>query len=137
MIGEVGKDSRIIIIKEAVRVKVPVKSEDMEFRRETTIQSGADEKKVVIPERWHNAFSVDKVLVNRNFYGVLEADPGKTITATVQVFEKTVGDRKFTGLDIFKANGARPTCTLKSLELGVGEAYPIQTSKKFICFGYR
>jgi len=131
MIGQVGENSRIIVIKEAVRVKIPKESEDMEFREETPIESGE-----VIPERWHNAFSIDGVLVNRNFYDFLDGDLGKERTATVQVYEKIARGLKYTALDIFREfNGARPTCTLKFKEQSVGEAYPIQgTYNKFICF---
>jgi len=130
MTGQVGKDSRIIIIKEAVRVKVPKESEDMEYRQATPIESGE-----IIPERWHNAFSIDGVLVNRNFYDFLDGDLGTERTATVQVYEKTARGLKYTAIDIFKEfNGARPTCTLKFKEQAAGEAYPIRGTSKFICF---
>lgn len=131
MIGQVGKDSRVIIIKEAVRVRVPVKSPDMEFCLAIRIRSGE-----VIPEHWHNAFSVGRVVVNRNFYGISEADLGKTIVGTVQLFEKTVRDRTYTNWDVFKAKEwIRSTCKLKILESENEGAFPIQGTSKFICFG--
>ncbi len=81
MIGKVGQNSRIVVIKDAVRVKVPVKSPDIEFRGGIKIQSGD-----VVPEHWHNAFAVGRIVINRNFYGIAQVDLGRKITATVQVF---------------------------------------------------
>ena len=130
MIGQVGENSKIIVVKEAVRVKVPG---DMEFFSGITI--GPAEKPVVIPPHYHNAFAIGKVVVNRNFYGLDHKDLGRQITAIVQVFEKNVGGgKKYTAIDFFKANGTRPVLELKIVEQEVGEAVPIIGTNKFVCF---
>lgn len=132
MIGEIGENSKIVIIKEAVRIKVPV---DVLLVAEVKRENSG--KTVVIPAHWHNAFAVGKVVVNRNYYGVTKDDVGRRMTVTVQVFEKTVaGGKKYTAIDFFKGNGTRPTFELKIVDImdTVGISVPINGTDKFISF---
>lgn len=132
-VGHVGENSKIKIIMEAVKVRVPA---SMEFVSETKKQFTGGS--VVIPSHGHKALTIGKVIVNQNFYGITEQDLGLYITFTVQIFEKNVrGGKKYTAIDFFKINGTSSVYELKVIDAeqaATMTAVPIRGTQKLFCF---
>ena len=78
-----------------VEVKVP-KAGGLRFQKE---QSFGDN---LVPEHYHHVKKLDGVLVNYHFYGVTSIDFGRAITATVEIFDKIIGERCFSFVNIRK-----------------------------------
>lgn len=101
-----------IHVQKQVLVKVPKKSGFMEYQPAITIDNGE-----CISQRWHNGKPLKGGLfLNLFFYGISNANLGKTIIATVKVIKKIMpkkDGRTFIIMDIIRATDTIPTTELK------------------------
>ncbi len=121
-----------IAVRSLVLVHVPNHSDNMKYCEECHFVSNSIPVK--IEKRWVNGMIVDKIIVNKNFYGILANDLGKNIVAQVEIVKKELSDkREFIMLDIHKMpKDTVPTHRLKIIDDEGG--FPILGTKKFIHF---
>lgn len=121
-----------IAVRSLVLVHVPNHSDSMKYCEECHFVSNGNPIKIA--KRWVNGMMVDKIIVNKNFYGILANDLGKNIVARVEIIKKELYDgRKFIMLDIHKMpKDALPTHRLKITDEVGG--FSILGTTKYFCF---
>lgn len=91
---------------EAVRIKVPRKSDFMEIVEAHTFAVKGNAA-VKIPRHWKfgQMVPVGKtcVFMNRHYFGIAATDLGKSIVATIEVVKKFRGEENFLMLNVRKA----------------------------------
>ncbi len=89
-----------------VEVRVP-KVDGLRLQDEQEIE---DTK---IPAHYHHVKHIDGVIVNCHYYGISPFDFGRAITATVEIIDKIMGDRRFTFMNFRKVTIPFPEFDMK------------------------
>lgn len=149
MAENVGKrkfERKLVGTFTGVRVNVPVVGKNMQFFS-TLSFTGEDGNVVTIPDRWQSGFlakaaifiggklAKKPIICSRNFYQIGEADLGKSIVATVEIFDKVeVGGlgESFRMIDITKTDGIKTVADLKIVQNGGPIGYQIPGSDFWI-----
>jgi len=99
-------ERKVMAHMQNVEVKVP-KVAGLRLQTEQEI----DDTK--IPAHYHHVKHVDGVIVNCHYYGISSFDFGRAITATVEIIDKIMGDRRFSFINFRKVTIPFPEFDMK------------------------